>query len=164
MDAVTLLKADHDKVTDLLDQAEKTTERGVKTREELFMKILHELVLHSKVEEDILYPKLLKIKELEDISRESTEEHHVVKVLLKELDELPKDDIQWGSKLIVLKENLTHHIKEEEKEMFPKVRSFFSKEELEEMGNQMEEEKKMLKPRIEQEIEMMKKDVIEKVE
>ncbi|MFN7160622.1 MAG: hemerythrin domain-containing protein [Candidatus Gracilibacteria bacterium] len=164
MDAITLLKADHDKVADLLDKADKTTENGVKTREELFLKIIQELTLHAKVEEDILYPKLLKIKEMEDLSREATEEHHEVKFMLKELDELPKDHPQWGAKLTVLKENITHHVKEEEKEMFPQMKSYFSKEQLEEMGAAMEEEKKMLKPRVEEEIEVMKQQAMTKAE
>ena len=53
MDAITLLKHDHDKVKKLLTELETTTERGVKTRSELFATIKGELTVHEIIEEEI---------------------------------------------------------------------------------------------------------------
>ncbi|HEV7904854.1 MAG TPA: hemerythrin domain-containing protein, partial [Pyrinomonadaceae bacterium] len=83
MDAITLLKADHEKVSGLFDQLEETTERAEKTREELFTKLQQEPDLHTHVEEKIFYPALKESDETRDIVLESFQEHHVVKVLLR---------------------------------------------------------------------------------
>ena len=141
MNPFELLKEDHRKVADLMEKLEKTTERGVKTREELFAKIQEELEIHAHIEETILYPVLQKEKEAEDITREAYEEHKVVKTLLAELATLNKDDEQWLPKFTVLKENVEHHVEEEEGEMFKEARKALKKEELDQLGDQMNEEK-----------------------
>ena len=61
MDALTLLEADHQKVKTLMGEIEKTTERGVKTREELFTKLVEELTVHEKIEEQIFYPAVKNV-------------------------------------------------------------------------------------------------------
>jgi hypothetical protein len=141
MNPFELLKQDHRKVADLMEKLEKTTERGVKTREELFGKIQEELEIHAHIEETIFYPVLQKEKETEDITREAFEEHKVVKTLLAELAALNKDDEQWLPKFTVLKENIEHHVEEEEGEMFTDARKAIEKEELEQLGEQMNAEK-----------------------
>lgn len=141
MNPFELLKQDHKKVADLMEKLEKTTERGVKTREELFGKIQEELEIHTHIEETILYPVLQKEKDTEDITREAFEEHKVVKTLLAELAELNKDDEQWLPKFTVLKENVEHHVEEEEGEMFKEARKAIEKEELEQLGDQLNAEK-----------------------
>ncbi|HEX8709571.1 MAG TPA: hemerythrin domain-containing protein [Pyrinomonadaceae bacterium] len=138
MDAFELLKKDHEKVSDIFDKLEPTTERGEKTREELFARLKQELEIHARVEEEIFYPALKEAKETHDITLEGIEEHHVVKQLLAELDELPKTDESWGAKLKVLKENVEHHVEEEEEEMFKGARKVLSREQLEELGARME--------------------------
>jgi hemerythrin superfamily protein len=148
MDALTLLEQDHQKVKKLMGEIEKTTERGVKTREELFTKLVQELMVHEKIEEQIFYPAVkeaAKTKKLEDIVTESFEEHHFVNVVIAEIKETPYDAEEWGAKFSVMMENIEHHaFEEEEGEMFPKVRKLFSKAELEELGAQMEELKTQL--------------------
>jgi hemerythrin superfamily protein len=138
MNAFTLLKADHKKVAAIFEKLEPTTERGVKTREELFAKLKNELDVHARIEEDILYPRLKEIDETEDLTLESYEEHAVVKTLLGELDALNKDDETWGAKLKVLQENVEHHVEEEEGELFPKAQKHLSTEELNELGAKLE--------------------------
>src|SRR6185369_16288491 len=118
MDAFELLKKDHEKVSGIFEKLEPTTERGVKTREELFTQLKRELDIHAQIEEQILYPVLKEADETHDITLEAFEEHNVVKQLLAELEELPKDDETWQAKLTVLKENVEHHVEEEEGEMF----------------------------------------------
>jgi hemerythrin-like domain-containing protein len=138
MDAITLLKHDHDKVKKLLNELESTTERGVKTRSELFATIKGELTVHEIIEEEIFYPELKAHPKAKDIVLEGFEEHHVVDVLMGELESLDVSDEAWGAKAIVMKENIEHHIEEEEGEMFKIARGVFEKEELEELGSRME--------------------------
>ena len=141
MDAITMLKADHDKVKKLLTELESTTERGVKTREELFATIKGELSIHEVIEEEIFYPALKSHPKAKDIVLEGYQEHHVVDLLMGELESLDVSDETWGAKAIVMKENIEHHIEEEEGEMFKQARSVFDRQELEDLGARMAERK-----------------------
>jgi hypothetical protein len=141
MDAIKLLTADHDKVKKLLTELESTTERGVKTRSELFATIKGELTLHETVEEEIFYPELKAHPKAKDIVLEGYEEHHVVDMLMGELEALDVSDETWGAKALVMKENIEHHIEEEEGEMFTKARQVFDAEELDDLGARMEARK-----------------------
>jgi hemerythrin superfamily protein len=148
MDALTLLKEDHQKVKKLMGELEKTTERGVKTREELFTKLVSELTVHEKIEEQIFYPRVKEqatTKKVEELIAESYEEHHFVDTVKAELQDTPFDAEEWAAKFKVMKENVEHHaFEEEEEKLFPKVQKIFSKDELEEMGTEMEELKQQL--------------------
>ena len=141
MDAISLLKADHAKVKKLLSELETTTERGIKTRTELFERIKTELTVHETIEEEIFYPALKAHPKAVDIVLEGYEEHHVVDVLMGELERLPVDDETWGAKATVMQENIEHHIEEEEGEMFRKARQVFDAAELRELGERMAERK-----------------------
>jgi len=141
MDAITMLKADHDKVKGLLADLESTTERGVKTREELFATIKGELTIHELIEEEIFYPALKSHPKAKDIVLEGYEEHHVVDLLMGELENLDVSDPTWGAKAVVMKENVEHHIEEEEGEMFAKARQVFDRQELVELGERMAQRK-----------------------
>jgi hemerythrin-like domain-containing protein len=141
MDALSLLKDDHDKVKKLLAELEKSTERGVKTREELFATIKGELMVHEAIEEEIFYPTLRDHPKAKDIVLEGYEEHHVVDLLMSELEETPVDDETWGAKATVMKENIEHHIQEEEGEMFKAARQVFDRDELQELGERMQRRK-----------------------
>jgi hemerythrin-like domain-containing protein len=141
MDAISMLKADHDKMKKLLDELETTTERGVKTRAELFSTIKGELTIHELIEEEIFYPALKDHPKAEDIVLEGYEEHHVVDLLMAELEDLDVADETWGAKAKVMKENIEHHIEEEEGEMFPHARQVFDRRELEDLGARMADRK-----------------------
>ena len=97
----------------IFEKLKPTTERAVKTREELFAKLKQELDVHAHIEETILYPEIKNAAETHDITLEGYEEHHVIDVLLKELAVMPVGTEEWGAKLKVLKENFEHHIEEE---------------------------------------------------
>ena len=144
MDPIAMLKADHRKVEELFKKLEDTTERAVKTRTELFDKLNQELTVHALAEEAVLYPANKEIKETRELGFEAVEEHHVVKILLEELSSLSPDTEEWTAKLSVLKENVEHHVKEEEQELFPKTKKALSAEELDELGNRLFEEKEKL--------------------
>jgi len=137
VDAIAMLKADHDKVKDLLNQLESTTERGVKTREELFATIKGELTVHETIEEEIFYPALKEHPKAKDLVLEAYEEHHVVDTVMAELEGLDVSDETWGAKATVMKENVEHHIEEEEQEMFKQARQVFDKQELQDLGDRM---------------------------
>ena len=138
MDAIALLKEDHEKAKKLMNELEQTTERGVKTREEKWTRLLKELTVHENIEEEIFYPVLHEHPKLKDIVLEALEEHHLVDEIVEQLKDTPFDDEHWSAKFKVTKENVEHHIEEEEGPMFTKVRQVFSKEELEELGSRME--------------------------
>jgi hemerythrin superfamily protein len=144
MNAFQLLKEDHQKVSGLFQQIEPTTERAEKTRTELFAKLHEELDVHAQIEEKIFYPAIKQAAETREIVLEGFEEHHVVKMLLKELASLPVDTEQWSAKFKVLKENVEHHVEEEEGEMFQKARQVLSEDEINDLGEQMEQLKVQL--------------------
>jgi iron-sulfur cluster repair protein YtfE (RIC family) len=141
MNAFTLLKADHKKVAGILEKIDETTERAVKTREELFTQLKTELDIHTRIEETIFYPALKDADETRDITLEAFEEHKVVKTLLGELESLGKDKEEWTAKFTVLKENIEHHVEEEEGEMFPKARKVLGEDGAETLGTRMEKAK-----------------------
>jgi hypothetical protein len=138
MDAIALLKADHDKVKKLLAEGETTTERGEKTRTELFATIKGEMIVHERIEEEIFYPELKDHPRAKDIVLEGYEEHHVVDEIMGELEATDVTDETWGAKFKVMKENIEHHIEEEEGEMFKQARAVFDRQELEDLGARME--------------------------
>jgi len=144
MNAMTLLKEDHQKVKKLLSELESTTERGVKTREELFTKVKQELVVHEAIEEEIFYPALKEHPKTKEIALEGYEEHHVVDTVMAEIEGVAYDDEKWGAKFSVMKENLEHHIEEEEGEMFKQAKQVFDQDELTQLGESMKARKEDL--------------------
>ncbi|HTH70310.1 MAG TPA: hemerythrin domain-containing protein [Candidatus Saccharimonadales bacterium] len=138
MDALALLKEDHDKAKKLMAELEETTERGVRTREQKWTKLLKELTIHENIEEEIFYPALAEHPKAKDLVLEAMEEHHLVDDIVEQLKDTPFDDEHWAAKFKVTKENVEHHIEEEETEMFKVARQVFSKEELDELGSRLE--------------------------
>jgi len=141
MDFYKLLHEDHIKVKSLLKELEDTTEKAEKTRERLIREVEMELTVHSEAEEKFLYPRLQKTGDTKDLAYEAIEEHKVVKTLLEELISEDKGTPEWTAKLAVFKENLEHHIEEEEGPLFSKAKKAFSKDETEEIGESIAEYK-----------------------
>ena len=136
-DPIVLLETDHRRFEDLLKEGEESTDRAVKRRGELLNALASELTVHELIEEKILYPALKSHPQARDIVLEGYQEHHVADLIMKELQGLAKNDEKWGAKFKVLKENIEHHIEEEEHEMFPTARAIFSREELNDLGAKM---------------------------
>ncbi|HYJ85012.1 MAG TPA: hemerythrin domain-containing protein [Pyrinomonadaceae bacterium] len=137
MDAFELLKNDHKKVSRLFEEIESASGRS---KTQLFTQLKSELDLHAYVEEKIFYPALENKEESRDITLEAYEEHKVVKDLLAQLaSDSPGDE--WDAKLKVLKENVEHHVEEEEGELFDKAEDVLSDEQVERLGAEMEAEK-----------------------
>ena len=121
-DAIALLKADHDKVRELLGELEETTERATGKREKLLATIEQELKLHTKIEEEYY---------------EAIEEHHVVDLVLPEIKKTAVDSDEFSAKAKVLKDLVEHHAEEEESEMFPRARKLMDHDELRRLGDEL---------------------------
>jgi hemerythrin-like domain-containing protein len=137
MDALSLLRKDHDTIKPLLRQILETTDRAEKGRSELFSRIKEELSVHEVIEEEIFYPALREHPRAREIVLEGYEEHDVVSRLMGELDGMEPTDERFGPKAKVMAENIEHHIEEEEGEMFSKARQVFDDDELEALGERM---------------------------
>jgi hemerythrin-like domain-containing protein len=136
-DAIQLLEREHRRFEDLLKQGEETTDRARKGRRELLKTIAAELTSHELMEEKVLYPALQSHPQARDIVLEGFEEHHVADLIVAELKDVATNDEQWGAKWKVLKENIEHHIQEEESQMFRLARGIFSREELMDLADRM---------------------------
>jgi iron-sulfur cluster repair protein YtfE (RIC family) len=147
MEATTLLIKDHEAVKKLFAQFDAAGEASYKTKKAIFETIKSELLIHMDIEETIFYPtvKAQPSEELKDEIREADEEHHVAKLLMAEISAMKPDDEQYDAKVTVLKENIEHHVKEEEGELFPNSKKQLSREMLEQLGDEMEERKEALK-------------------
>jgi hemerythrin-like domain-containing protein len=140
MDALELMKDDHDKIQQLFDQALANTDPGARAR--LLHNIRAELMAHEKMEEEIFLPALRAGGDKDkEIVLEGYVEHHVIDVILAELLEVPEEDEVWQAKLKVLKENLNQHIEEEEGEIFTRARQALGKQTLDDLGKKMAEMK-----------------------
>src|SRR4029434_6994401 len=137
MNALELLKTDHQKVKELFKKAEGNTNE--KQQKQLFGQIKAELETHAHIEETIFYPAVAKNEDLKDMVLESLEEHKQVKTLLREMENLTSDSEKFEPKLKVLMENVEHHAEEEEEgKMCPKVRKLMNAEKLERLGQELE--------------------------
>lgn len=138
MDAFNLLIADHRKVAELFEQLESASGQA---KRRVFEQIKMELELHTHIEEKIFYPALEKPEETHDLTLEAYEEHAVVKKLLSELSRSRSTNDVWEAQAKVLRENVEHHVEEEENELFQQANAALSDEEIENLGEQMEAEK-----------------------
>jgi hemerythrin superfamily protein len=138
MDAIKLLKDDHKTVEHLFKRFEKAGDHAVVEKREVVDRIIEELSKHAAVEEQLFYPVIrATVPGTEDTALESLEEHHIVKWLLSELDGLDPEDERFDAKVTVLIENVRHHVKEEEGELFPKVRDELGRAALGDLGDAM---------------------------
>jgi hemerythrin superfamily protein len=140
MDAIQLLTADHDEVRGLFEQFRQAHEAEDMDRmKELQKQIFSELETHTRIEEDIFYPAVRETdeEELAESVDEGVQEHHVVKVLMREIEEVSGEDT-FVAKMKVLMENVEHHAEEEETDMFPDLRDKMDQAQLEELGAELE--------------------------
>lgn len=153
MDAITLLKQDHEKVRQLLNKL--TEEDSAETRQQLLEQIALELEVHTAIEEEIFYPAFREAGQQgegsdqqgkdEKLYFEAMEEHRAAgDLVLPDLQGTQPESEKFGGRAKVLKELIEHHAQEEEKEMFPRVRKLLDKDTLEELGARMEARKQEL--------------------
>jgi hemerythrin superfamily protein len=140
MDAITLLKQDHKTVEKLFKQFEKAKQPAQQRK--LAGQVIKELSVHAAIEEMVFYPAVRgRVPETEDTVLESLEEHHIVKWVLSELEDMKPDHERFKAKMTVLIESVRHHVEEEESELFPQVRKEVGRKELGELGEALEKAK-----------------------
>jgi hemerythrin superfamily protein len=140
-DAIALLRADHSLVQDLFDQFGKARED--KRKKTLAERICMELKIHTTIEEEIFYPAAREALPKEgDLLDEANVEHDSAKELISQIESGGPGEDLWDAKVTVLGEYIKHHVKEEQTEMFPKVRK--TKLDLRALGEQLAQRKEQL--------------------
>ena len=136
-DAIKLLKNDHRTVESLFSHFESASEPS--QRKLLVEEIIRELSIHASLEEQFLYPAVQQsLPEGERLAREARQEHHEMKEALSDLDGMDGDHPELVSKVRSLIQDVNHHVREEEAEMFPRFQKALRKKRLREMGEAME--------------------------
>jgi hemerythrin superfamily protein len=133
--ALELLSADHRKVEELFAHYEKMKEQEDASRVAIAQKICSELTIHAQVEEDLFYPWLRENMDDTEQVAEALVEHNSAKQLISEILPAGEADEPYDAKVLVLKEYIKHHVREEESGIFPEVADH--QEELDELGQEM---------------------------
>jgi len=144
-DILQLLMAEHREVKAMFDQYKKLADAGGKGDERMLLasQICVALTLHTQVEEEILYPAAREVlTHDEDVVDEAYVEHAGAKSLIAQIKTMTSDQPLFDAKVHVLGEYITHHVKEEETEFFPKLRKTTLDRAA--MGERMRERKKSL--------------------
>jgi hemerythrin superfamily protein len=139
-DAISILQEQHREVRKLLDELSSTTTRAEKTRARLLPELETRLRGHMRIEEEILYPAFREAAENEKEQQmffEALDEHRAAEMELDELCKQEVTDVRFSAKAKVLKDMVEHHVQEEEKCLFPKLRELFTKDELSDLGTKM---------------------------
>jgi hemerythrin superfamily protein len=148
MDAITLLKEDHKTLRDLTSKLADTTERAVETRKALLGRIETLLTAHTTIEEELFYPAFVEAADDMESKRmvaEGIEEHRAADAkVIPDLHKLDPTSIQWSGDAKVLKDYIFHHLKEEEEEMFPKVRALIDRRDMRLLGDKMAARREVL--------------------
>lgn len=138
MDAITMLKEDHQTVERLFKQFEQAGDRAYKQKRDIVDRIIEELSVHAAIEEQLFYPVTREVvPETNDDALESVEEHRIVAWLLHELRTLDPQDERFDALVTVTIENVRHHVSEEEGEYFPKVREALGRNAMNDLGDAM---------------------------
>jgi hemerythrin superfamily protein len=140
-DAISLLRQDHENVTALFEHYERGHARFAENRRrEIVRQICRELTVHATIEEEIFYPAVAEqVRGAEDLVQEAQVEHESIKRLVAELESSKPDGELYDAKVSVLAEYVKHHVREEQNELFPKVRK--SKLDLDAIGRELETRK-----------------------
>ncbi len=143
MDAIALLKKDHQKVESLFTRFEALEgQKPGGEKQAIVEELVRELSMHAVIEEQFLYPLIRERDEaLNKLALEALEEHHVAKWLLLEIDRRALDDERFDAKMKVMIENVRHHVREEEEELFPLMEKLMAREELEALGRVLDDAK-----------------------
>jgi hemerythrin superfamily protein len=122
-DAIAMLMADHKKVKKLFADFDQLKEKGGDQQKSAIVEqICNELKVHTAIEEEIFYPAVRKAIEDSDLMDEALVEHAGAKDLVAQLEDADPNDDLYDAKVTVLGEQIEHHVKEEEGEMFPKAK------------------------------------------
>jgi hemerythrin superfamily protein len=122
-DALEFLKSQHREVEDLFKEFEKLGDDGPSEEKEPIVRMACEkLTVHASIEEEIFYPAVREVEDAESLLNEAEVEHNTAKDLIATLDSMDASDPMFSATFTVLSEYIKHHVKEEEGELFPKVK------------------------------------------
>lgn len=133
--AIELLKEQHDEVNELFEEYETAS---TQRKQAIFREIADNLAAHATIEETIFYPAAYA-KQTEELLTEAVEEHLGIKRLISDLLDMSPEHPNFDAKVKVLKEQVQHHVHEEEDELFKKVKKDLSAQELKTLGSRMQE-------------------------
>jgi len=136
MDALELLKVDHQRVSDLFREAESSD--SLKKKRVIFNSIQSELDLHTYIEETVFYPTFRKYPDFENLLSESYAEHAQVKELVSRIQALPAESSELSQKMSQLKQRVEHHVHQEETDLFPRIRKVMKSSEREQLGRHLQ--------------------------
>lgn len=143
-DAIALLKDDHRTLRSLFKDFDELGAAAHKSAERLRERIVPLLSVHAAIEERILYPLVIeKVPDLEESILEGLEEHALAEQLLAQVASMDAEDRWFRPKMLVMADMVSHHIREEEREIFPALREELSRSELVELADRLEEERKI---------------------
>lgn len=142
MNAISLLMKDHKTVKALFEQYEGLSDRSFATKKKLADQICHELTVHTQIEEEIFYPAVRRPIHDGDLMDEAVVEHASAKELIAQILAMDPTEDLYDAKVTVLSEQIEHHVKEEESDMFPKVRK--TTVDLDALGDEMAARKEQL--------------------
>jgi hemerythrin superfamily protein len=141
MNAIALLESQHREVEKLFSKIEKASSPRDKAK--LFAQLADDLAMHASIEEHQFYPAV-RAKRTEDILLESLEEHVGIKRVIADLLSIDAGDETFRAKIKVLKEQVEHHVKEEETDLFPKSRKILDAKEMEALGAALADERDLI--------------------
>lgn len=127
MNVIDALVEHHEEIRKIFSEVEQNPD--------LLSKLKNHLVIHHTNEEDYLLSKLRTMKDIKPESLESIEEHHILDMMLNDLEDFPKNNERWKVKFGILKEYTEHHLQEEEDDIFGVAKEKLSEAELENLGN-----------------------------
>ena len=133
VDAIQLLRDDHASVSELFKKFEAAS--GNDEKSQIVQEICTELSVHAQIEEEIFYPAVQEALDDEELVPEATVEHQSIKDLVAQLEDMDPEEELYDAKVKVMSEWVKHHVKEEQDEMFPKVKK--TELDLEELGQQL---------------------------
>lgn len=142
LDAIDLLKQDHDKVEKAFKEFEKMDRQEAEACRQLIHTVCDDLKAHTALEEEIFYPAVREAIEDEDLMNEAAVEHETAKMLIEQLENMGPDDPNYYATFTVLGEYVRHHVKEEQGEMFPAAKK--AKMDLEALAERMRARKEEL--------------------
>jgi hemerythrin-like domain-containing protein len=138
MDAISILKDDHEAVEQLFRRFERAGDRAFVEKRSIVDRVIEELSVHAAIEEQLFYPAVrATVPDTDDLGLESLEEHHVVKWVLSEIEGMTPEDERFDAKVTVLINNVRHHVELEEGELLPMVRDELGRKALSDLGEAM---------------------------
>lgn len=153
MDIFNVLEEEHEELKKQANDLAETTDRAIKTRQKGFAKFYLNIKAHHETEEELLVPVLKDKKDTWDDGMEINEEHHVLELVLQELQKLAVDDENWIIKFKVMQEIMEHHLDEEEDEICENARKNVDKETLKNIGEKFHDVKNKYKDKYKGELE-----------